>query len=133
MKCKERYFDGKNQEVKIKFPGAMVRQLERLRIEDERHSVQNEAVYLLGCKLEALENVRKQREDRKNRLSRLSELKNQLPALWKAITMAQRPKELDTLIPELRSLLEDIQTAQMEVDDIVIQPEAGVPCRWDMN
>jgi len=127
MGYKPRYFYGRNQEVKLKLPGAMAEQLKRLSVEDERPSLNRELVYLLGCKLEGIDNARKRRAERKAHQGRLNELEREADKLWRTLLMTNRPKEVDLMIPELKELLMAIQTTRETVDSIPDYQEAGEP------
>jgi len=124
--CKERYFYGENQEVKLKLHGAMVAQLRRLSAEDAR-TFNNEITYLLGNKLEGIDISRKRRAERERLQENLEKLENERAVLWRAISMTQRPKELDAMLPEMRDLLITIQDTQQTIEGIPDQSEPGEP------
>lgn len=127
MGYKPRYFYGKNQEVKLKLPGAMAEQLRRLSVEDRRPSLNREIVYLVGCKLEGIDNARKRRAEHQAHQSRLNELEKELGRLWKALIMTTRPKDIDPYLTELKALLIQAQVKREAVDRIPDYQESGEP------
>ena len=126
MEYQGRYFYGEKQNVKMKLYGAMVEQLHRLCTEDRRE-INNEISYLLGCKLEGIDHSRKRRAEREKLQEKLVRLENEAAVLWRAILMAQRPKELDGLLPELRELMTSLQSTRQAIENIPTQPEPGEP------
>ncbi|OGR46960.1 MAG: hypothetical protein A2X34_09710 [Elusimicrobia bacterium GWC2_51_8] len=130
MGYRERCFYGESKEIKLRLPGAMLTELNRLCIADERHSISNELTYLLGCKLESITYACQRQNDRKTRLKELESLEQRRATLWKAIIMAQREKDLDQLVTELRPLLSELLAAKEALDDVIVQPEEGMPVNW---
>lgn len=130
MGYRERCFYGKSKEVKLKFPEAMLMELGRLRKADERHSISNEVTYLLGCKIEAIGDALKLQEERRRCLKQLEVLEEDRNNLWRAITMAQRAKDIDTLAQELRPLLHDILIARTALERLRVVNEEGMPINW---
>ena len=126
MECRERYFYGDSQEVRLKLPGGMVAQLRRLATEDER-VFNNEVTYLLGRKLEGIDSARKRRAKQEAIQCRLAELEKEAAVVWRAISVTQRPRELDSLLPELRDLMVNIQTTRASLISIDSRPEPGEP------
>ena len=105
----------------------MAEQLKRLSVEDERPSLNRELVYLLGCKLEGIDNSRNRRAEREKHQQRLAELEAEAGKLWRTLLMTYRHRELDTLLPELRDLLKDIQATRQVIESIPDHSEAGEP------
>jgi len=105
----------------------MAGQLKKLSIEDERPSLNREVVYLLGCKLEEIDIARKRRAEREAHQMKLTEVENEGGKLWKTLLSSRRTKDLDTLLPELRTLLLEIQALHLAIDAIPDYEEAGEP------
>jgi len=127
MGYKARYFYGKNQKVSLNLPGAMVKQLKRLSVEDERSSINREIEYLLGCTLEGIDIARRRRGEREAHQSRLNELEKELSKLWQALIVANRPKDIDPLLTELKPLLIQAQVTREAIEGIPDHQEAGEP------
>lgn len=127
MGYKARYFYGRDKRVDIKLPGAMVKQLEHLSVEDERPSVNRELVYLLGRKLEGIDIARKCRAEREAHRCRLIALEKELRALWKALIITPRAKDINPLLVELKPLLLQAQAVREAIDNIPDYQEAGEP------
>jgi len=127
MGYKARYFYGKNQKVSINLPGAMVKQLKRLSVEDERSNINREIEYLLGCKLESIDIARKRRAEREAHQSRLNELDKELGKLWQALILTNRPKDIDPHLTELKALLIQAQVTREAIEAIPDYQESGEP------
>lgn len=127
MGCKERYFGGTREEVKIKLPRMMLGRLKQLCIEDVRPSLSRELSYLLGCKLEAIDRVIKQQQERARLEAELDQLISQRGVLWAALTTAIREKEIDSIWVDLRFLLLKIAETKEAISDIQVPEEPGVP------
>jgi len=132
MECAARYFAGPKQDITLKLPDMMIDRLKQLKAGDERSSVNQELVYLLGCKMEAIDSAIKRASERQKYREELEKLEAQSALLWKALVAARREKDIDALLPELRGLLAETLAAKAALDDIPIHNEEGVPFRWQI-
>ena len=126
MPCKERYFYGKRQEVGLKLYGAMAEKIRSLSAEDTR-GLNNEITYLLGCKLEGIDNSIRRRTERETHANRLRVLQDEASKLYRTLIAVHRPKEVDLLLPELKSLFIEIQNTRLAIDAIPAHQETGEP------